>query len=141
MSTPAKGFVVPDCPVTATESVEKSALLASEGRVAPVAPVLLPASAVPARAAARRDSGRRPGIAPHRACLPAATLARLAGASRQGLRRVSGGTREAKVRAKSACWFTGVAVVGLSSATLVSGPKAASSVLSTYRPLVGMVIE
>ena len=53
ISTPAKGFVVPDCPVTATESVEKSELLASEGRVAPVAPLLMPASAVPASAASR----------------------------------------------------------------------------------------
>jgi len=53
MSTPAKGLVVPDCPVTATESVEKSALLASEGKVAPAAPVLLPASAVPASAASK----------------------------------------------------------------------------------------
>src|ERR1700723_273274 len=110
MSTPAKGLVVPACPVTATESVEKSELLAREGRAAPFAPLLTPASSAPTRPASKERfwtpppvlrrtvvAGRPPGDG-----FAAATLSC----------GVSGGTRDARVSAKSACWFTGAAVAG-----------------------------
>ena len=130
MSTPANGFVVPDWPVTATESVEKSALLASDGSVAPAAPVLLPASATPAKAESRARFCAPPLLS-RRTVLAGPRLRAGCPAFAAVSWAVSGGTREASVKAKSACWFTGTAAVGLISATLVSGAKAARSVLST----------
>src|SRR5580704_7228276 len=154
MSTPAKGLVVPACPVTATDSVEKSALLASEGRAAPVAPLLTPASsAAPVRPASNARFWAPPPVL--RRTVPP-WRGPEAGAPATFCCGVSGGTREAKVSAKSACWFAGAAAVDpavggpeagdpeagdLTTAILVSGAKAASSALSTYRPLVGMVME
>ena len=70
MSIPAKGLVVPAWPVTATESVEKSVLLAIEGRAAPVAPLLTPASSVPGELGQQGQTlGAAGVIAPHRARL------------------------------------------------------------------------
>src|ERR1700733_7375688 len=149
MSTPAKGLVVPACPVTATDSVEKSTLLASEGRAAPVAPLLTPASsAAPVRPASKARFLAPPPVL--RRTVPA-WRGPEAGAPATFCCGVSGGTREAKVSAKSAFWFAGGAAVDpgaggpaagdLTTATLVSAAKAASSAFNTYRPLAGMVME
>src|ERR1700744_801465 len=144
MSTPAKGLVVPAWPVTATDSVEKSELLANEGMaVVPVAPLLTPASSVPARAAIRARFWAPPAAL--RRTVPAWRLP-WPGVLATFCWGVSGGTREARMREKSACWFAGEAVVDpgagdLTTATLVSAAKAASSAFSTYRPLAGMVME
>src|ERR1700678_4487067 len=99
MSTPAKGLVVPACPVTATESVEKSELLAREGRAAPVAPVLTPASVAPASWASKaRFWAPAPVL---RRTVPAAGGGRGVDAAALSW-GVSGGTREASVSVKSA---------------------------------------
>src|ERR1700723_3179439 len=98
MSTPAKGLVVPACPVTATESVEKSELLAREGRAAPFAPLLTPASSAPTRPASRERFWTPPPVLRRTVVadrLPPAGDGFAAATLSCG---VSGGTRDARVR-------------------------------------------
>jgi len=134
---PREGIRRTSWPETATESVEKSALLPLKAGRPRWRRCSLLHPPCPRAGPARPDFGRRGTITPHRACCRPPPpdrlypLAPLAGNPGYVLLRVFRGTREASVMAKSACWLAGAVPTGLSSATFVSGAKAASSALST----------